>query len=152
MLLSYTAWDLQEENGAMDIDRLEELKQKLAHESDLSKIWLFYMDHFADHQEFTDLGEPARSNYLSTVILKNCQHMFGKSTKVTDFFLISIAKYKFFHGPLNVEGRIGGMIYFKDIKTGLIAVSSGFPATDEVKYARFSEAFRLSDPRGFDRN
>jgi hypothetical protein len=42
----------------MKIERLQELKVKLTQEKDLSKIWLFYMDHFADYSEFTDLGAP----------------------------------------------------------------------------------------------
>ena len=81
----------------MKIERLEELKQKLASEKDFSKIWNFYMDHFADHPEFTDLGEPASNKYLNTVIPKTCQQMFGNKIKITNFLLIKIAKYKFFH-------------------------------------------------------
>ncbi|MEH1836434.1 MAG: hypothetical protein V7L29_31375 [Nostoc sp.] len=52
----------------MNIDRLHELKQKLTNDTDLSDIWLFYMDHFADWQEFTDMGEPAYNEYLDTSI------------------------------------------------------------------------------------
>jgi hypothetical protein len=33
----------------MNIKRLQELKQKLTDEADLSNIWLFYMDNFADN-------------------------------------------------------------------------------------------------------
>jgi hypothetical protein len=46
----------------MNIKRLKELKDKLKHESDLSKIWLFYMDHFADHEAFMELGQPAEND------------------------------------------------------------------------------------------
>ncbi|MEH2269267.1 MAG: hypothetical protein V7K68_12665 [Nostoc sp.] len=45
----------------MNIDQLQELKRKLTNDADLSDIWLFYMDHFADLPEFTDLGEPVGS-------------------------------------------------------------------------------------------
>jgi hypothetical protein len=48
----------------MKIKRLKELKQRMVREKDLSKIWLFYMDNFADHAEFTDLGEPIQNDYL----------------------------------------------------------------------------------------
>jgi hypothetical protein len=37
----------------MKIKQLQELKLKLTQEKDLSKIWLFYMDHFVDYPEFT---------------------------------------------------------------------------------------------------
>ncbi|MBN3899478.1 MULTISPECIES: hypothetical protein [unclassified Nostoc] len=134
----------------MKIDRLQELKQKLTHEADLSHIWSFYMDHFADQPEFTDLGEPLYNEYLDAILHKTCQQMFGRAIKITGFFLIYIPNYRLFHGPFQVEGRIGGMIYFEDIKTGLLAVSADYPATDAVKYSRFSEIIQLSAPNGND--
>ncbi|GAA6618523.1 hypothetical protein [Scytonema sp. NUACC26] len=133
----------------MKIDRLQELKQKLTNEAELSEIWTFYMDHFADHPEFTDLGKPAQNEYLNSVIHKTCQQMFGKAIKITNFFLIYIPEYRLFHGPFQVERRIGGVIYFEDLKTGLLAVSADYPPTDAVKYSRFSEVMRLS---GLNRN
>jgi hypothetical protein len=123
----------------MNIDQFQELRQKLTSEPDLSNIWLFYMDHFADHAEFTDLGEPAYNEYLDGVIPKTCEQMFGRIVKITDFLLIYIAEYGLFHGPFQVERRIGGVIYFEDLKIGLIAVSADYPPTDAVKYSRFSE-------------
>ncbi len=136
----------------MKIHRLHELKQKLTNEADLSDIWLFYMDNFADHPKFTDLGEPAYNEYLNTVLQKTCEQMFGKAIKITDFLLIYIAKYRFFHGPFQIQGRIGGVIYFEDIKIGLVAVSADYPPTDVVKYSRFSEIIQLSGPNRNDQN
>jgi hypothetical protein len=136
----------------MKIDRLQELKQKLTNEADLSDIWLFFMDHFADHPEFTELGEPAYNEYLDAVVHKTCQQMFGRAIKITGFFLIYIAKYQLFHGAFQVEGRIGGVIYFEDTKVGLLAVSADYPPTDAVKYSRFSEIIQLSAPQGNEYN
>ncbi len=136
----------------MKIERLEELKQILTSEKDLSKIWDFYMDHFADHPEFTDLGNPAKNKYLDTVVRKTCQEMFGNKIKITNSLLIKIAKYKFFHGPFQVDGRIGGVIYFEDINIGLLAVSADSSNNGMVKYSRFSEMARLSEPKGFSLN
>lgn len=136
----------------MNIDRWQELKQKLTVEPDLSDIWLFYMDHFADHPEFTELGEPLYNEYLDSVIQKTCQQMFGRAIRITDFLPIYIAQYGFFHAPFQVERRIGGVIYFEDIKIGLIAVSADYPPTDEVKYSRFSEVLRLPTPNRSDLN
>ncbi|MEA5567815.1 hypothetical protein [Anabaena sp. UHCC 0399] len=127
----------------MNINRLQELKQKLTSEADLSKIWSFYMDNFADHLEFTELGEPSDNEYLYTVIHKTCEQIFGKAVKITDFLPIYITEYGFFHAPFQAERRIGGVIYFEDIKIGLIAVSADYPPTDEVKYSRFSEVLQL---------
>ncbi|MBO3464016.1 hypothetical protein G7B40_022920 [Aetokthonos hydrillicola Thurmond2011] len=136
----------------MKINRLQELKQKLTNEADLSDIWSFYMDHFADHPEFTDLGEPAYNEYLDAVVHKTCQQIFGKAIKIANFLLIYIPKYRLFHGPFQVNGRIGGVIYFEDIKIGLLAVSADNPPTDAVKYSRFSEIIQLSAPNRNDLN
>ena len=136
----------------MKIERLQELKQKLTNEADLSQIWLFYMDHFADHPEFTELGEPANNEYLDAILDKNIEQMFGRAITISNFFLIYIAKYQFFHGSFQVKGRIGGVIYFQDIKIGLLAVSAEFPPTDAVKYSRFSELIQLSAPNRYDLN
>jgi hypothetical protein len=136
----------------MNINRLQELKQKLTNEADLSKIWLFFMDHFADHAEFTELGEPTHSQYLEAVLPQSCQQIFGRAITITHFFLIYIAEYQFFHGPLQVEGCIGGVIYFEDIKMGLLAISADASTPDVVKYLRFSELVGPSDPNPYDLN
>jgi len=39
---------------------------------------------------------------------------------------------------LQVDRRIGGVIYFEDVKVGLVAVSATFPPTDLVRYTRFA--------------
>jgi hypothetical protein len=130
----------------MNIDQFQELKQKLTLEADLSAIWSFYMDHFADAPEFIELGEPKYNEYLDTVIHKTCEQIFGRVIKITGFLPIYIAQYSFFHAPFWAEGRIGGVIYFEDIKVGLIAVSADYPPTDEVKYSRFSEVMQLPTP------
>ncbi len=110
------------------------------------------MDHFADHQEFTDLGEPAQNAYLDAVLHRTCQQMFGKGIQIKKFFLISIPEYQFFHGPFDVKGRIGGVIFFKDLKIGLLAVSKDFPPTEAVNYLRFSEPVGFSAPNRYDLN
>ncbi|MDH6060391.1 hypothetical protein NWP17_08055 [Chrysosporum bergii ANA360D] len=127
----------------MKIERLQELKQKLTHEGDFSHIWSFYMDHFADHREFTQMGKPSYNEYLNAILQKTCHQMFGRPVNITRFLLIYIPEYGLFHGPFQAEGRMGGLIYFDDIKIGLIAVSADYPPTDEVKYSRFSEMIQL---------
>jgi len=82
----------------MNIDRLQSLKQKLTNDADLSDIWLFYMDHFADWPENTSLGEPAHNEYLDAILQKTCQQMFGRAIKISNFLLIYIARYHLFHG------------------------------------------------------
>jgi hypothetical protein len=135
----------------MNLDRLQELKQKLMQETDFSEIWSFYMDEFADRSEFTDIGEPIANSFLEAVIPKICQKMFAREIAVTHLLIISLAEHQFFHAPFLVEGRIGGVIYFADVNMGLLAVSADVPPTDQVKYSRFSRPF-MQTPEPYDRN
>ncbi len=122
----------------MKLTQLQQLKQKLLKAADLSEIWLFYMDNFADVPDFIEVGEPKQNDFLEAAVPQICQQMFGRKTKVTNLLLIYIAEYQFFHAPFHADNRIGGLIYFEDINTGLLAVSAEFPPTDVVKYSRFS--------------
>ncbi|WP_017326389.1 hypothetical protein [Synechococcus sp. PCC 7336] len=135
----------------MKIERLQELKQKLIREPNLAKIWSFYMDHFADFQEFTDLGEPTDSPFLEAVIPQVCEQIFGRKMRISGLLTIYIAEHQFFHSPLFAEGRPGGVIYFEEAKVGMLAVSAEFPPTADVLYSRFSESFRMNVPKGYAR-
>nr|ADO19090.1 hypothetical protein Nfla_4204 [Nostoc flagelliforme str. Sunitezuoqi] len=95
---------------------MQELHLKLTNDADLSDIWLFYMDHFADLPEFTDMGEPAYNEYLDAVLQKTCQQMFDRAIKISDFLLIYIAPYHLFHGAFQIERRIGGCNLFRGYK------------------------------------
>jgi hypothetical protein len=121
----------------MNINLLQKLKQKLQQEPKLADIWEFYMDHFADHQEFTDMGTPLRDEVLDAALINCCKEMYaGKADKiVVEFMSIYLAKQRFFHGPVEIDGRYGGMFYFEDIKTGMVAIPGEDPM---VNYSRFS--------------
>jgi hypothetical protein len=148
----------------MDLNRLHDLKEKLVNGKNFSEIWHFYMDHFADHQEFVELGEPAQSKRVEAAIAAACQKMlsippkkgFGdpaklNTPKIAKFFLIKIPEYQLFHGPVQVGKRMGGMFYFEDIKTGLLAVPSQ-ANIEEIQYSRFSEPFPLTGANPNDYN
>jgi hypothetical protein len=120
----------------MKLEKLSQLKEKLQKETDLSKIWLYYMDEFGDRPEFIDVGEPVRQDFLLTVITQVCQQIFGKPTNIDDILTIYIKEYQFYHAPFIANKHIGGVIFFEDINTGLIAVTS---ATSKLaKYSRFT--------------
>ena len=89
----------------MDLNRLEQLKQKLSQEKNLSSVWSFYLDNFADHKEFTDLGKPTKNRTVEAVVTQICQKMYGKKAAVTDLLLIRLADYQFIHGPFIKIGR-----------------------------------------------
>jgi hypothetical protein len=125
----------------VNINLLQKLKQKLRQEPILADIWLFYMDHFTAHAEFAKMGEPLRSEQLEAALVNTCRQMFENKGELlmAEFMSIYLAKYRFFHGSIKIEGRYGGMFYFEDIKMGLLAIPGEPPM---VKYSRFS----ISEP------
>jgi hypothetical protein len=129
----------------MNSDRWRELKQKLTDEADLSEIWSYYMDHFADHPKFTRMGSRVADPYLDAVKLSICQHLFGATT-IGDALTICIAQQRFYHGPFMVGGRIGGIIYDENTKTGLLAVSADASNDGMMQYSRFSKPIELPPP------
>ncbi len=133
----------------MNADRFKQLKQKMSKEKDLSKVWYYYMDHFSDHAAFTEMGQPERNPYVEGAIREIFKQMFGKKVPSVNLLLIHIPEYNFFHGPLQAQGRMGGVIYSDDIKIGVIAMSSS--SSDEVQYSRFSSPIEISYGEG-DRN
>jgi hypothetical protein len=120
----------------MKLEKLSQLKEKLQKETDLSKIWLYYMDEFGDRPEFSNIGEPVRQDFLLTVIAQVCQQIFGKPTNIDGILTIYIEEYQFYHAPFIANKHIGGIIFFEDINTGLIAVTSA--ASNLAKYSRFT--------------
>ena len=124
----------------MNLELLEQLKQKLDHEKKLSSVWSFYMDYFAAHREFTDLGEPTDNSLVEAVVIQVGQQLFGGDDTVSDLLLIRIADHQFLHGAFVIGGRMGGVIYFEDKQMGLVAVAERSPSK-EVKYSRFSGQF-----------
>jgi hypothetical protein len=120
----------------MKLKKLYKLKEKLQKETDLSKIWSYYMDEFGDIPAFSDIGEPVRQDSLLAVITQVCQQIFGKPTNIDDILTIYIKEYQFYHAPFMAGNHIGGVIFFEDINTGLIAVTSA--GSNLAKYSRFT--------------
>lgn len=130
----------------MNLKNLLKLKEKLQKEKDLGVIYAYYMDEFSDREEFTDVGEPSENKVLMQAIAQICRHLFGNTVIIDDMLAIHIPEYNFFHAPFFVNNHIGGVIYFEDIQTGLLAVTA---KDGMVKYSRFTGAAKTDK---FDRN
>jgi hypothetical protein len=133
----------------MDLARLKELKHALLHEEELSRVWRFFMDHFADRPEFAEFGEPARHAFVEAVLTQVGQQLFGRDGAISGLLLRWNEEHQFLHGGFSMGSRTGGVIFFGDIQTGMLAVPEGYPSIN-VKYARFSGApmpkHRIGEP------
>jgi hypothetical protein len=128
----------------MNFKKFQELKRRLVEGTNFSETWEFYMDHFTDSPKFIEMGQPVHCEELNEIVRATCQEMFNKSAKVDTSIVIHIPESKFFHGPIQVGKRMGGMMFFEDIEMGMIAVSAEYPPTPETKYSRFTIKLRMS--------
>jgi hypothetical protein len=119
----------------INFERLDNLKLMLSREKNLADIWSYFMTHFADHWEFTDIGEPIRHPLLEKIILVVNKQLFNET--VENVLLIHLSNFNFFHGVFTVGNRTGGIIYFEETQKGMIAVSEN-PPSKQVKYSRFT--------------
>jgi hypothetical protein len=121
----------------MDLSLLATLKEKLLTAKDFSEVAEYFFDHFGDHPEFMNLGEPAEDGFLDAVLAEVAAQLFGRSAVVNDIRLIRLPEDGFIHGGFNVEGKFGNVIYFEGLHRGLVAIAWSF-SPPETKYARFS--------------
>jgi hypothetical protein len=119
----------------INFERLDNLKLMLSREEDLATIWSYFMTHLADHEAFTDIGEPIRHPLVEKIIIIINQQLFDETVK--NLLLISLPNFKFLHGVFTVGNRTGGVIYFEEIQKGMVAVSEN-PPSQLVKYSRFT--------------
>lgn len=121
----------------MDLTRMQELKRKLLHDSQLPPVWVYFLDHFGEKEEFRVLGEPINHPFVEAVISEVGRQLFGPKHSVHNLILKRIDDQHFVHGGFTIGSHIGGVFYFEDEQMGLVMVAER-PPSIEVKYARFS--------------
>lgn len=136
----------------MALNRFQVLKHKVINEPDLAQVWLYYMNNFVDDPAFIDLGNKTRDSFLEGVIPQICQQMFSKKERVSPLMLITISAHSFTHGGVEVGGRLGNLIYFKDLQKGVLAVPNKLTEKREVNYARFSNPLLGRSPVDYNQN
>ncbi len=136
----------------MELTRLQELKQRLLHDTQLPPIWSFFLDHLGENSEFIALGQRLEHAFLSAVVAQVARTAFPEPRVATDLLLARIPGQAFIHGGFFLAGRPGGLLYFEDIEVGLL-VATDLPPSIEVKYARFStQPLRKAGPSQPSRN
>lgn len=136
----------------MALNRFQVLKHKISEEPDLARVWLYFMDKFVDDPEFVHLGDETRDQFLEGVVPQVCGQMFTKKDRVGPLQLILIPAHSFIHGPVAVGGRLGSVIYFKDLQKGVLAVPNKRSEKPEVNYARFSNPLLGRSPVDYNQN
>ena len=116
------------------IDRLKELMLKSA---DLTEPIDYFLQHVITDAEIVRASQPAAAAMLLHVILELVERHCGQEVFVLAPFFLHAAVYQFWHGGCHLGGYVTHLLYFDDVKTGMLSiVRSQDPGG--VDYLRFS--------------
>jgi hypothetical protein len=121
----------------MDLTLLATLKDKLVTATEFDDVFRYFLDHFGENPKFIALGERSHDPFLVAVIEQIASQIFGKRVPLDNLLLTRLPDHNFTHGGVILNSHLANVLYFDDIRMGLVAVLMGFP-TGEMKYARFS--------------
>src|SRR5947209_4498044 len=107
----------------MDLSLLATLKKKLLTAREFSEVAAYFLDHFGDKPEFIHLGEGTTDPFLEAVLAQVAGQLFQRSVVVHDIRLIRLPDHGFIHGGFTMEGKLGTLIYFEDVRVGLIVIA-----------------------------
>ncbi|MCP5104146.1 MAG: hypothetical protein GY950_12240 [bacterium] len=113
------------------MDELEEILQ--TEEDDFNNIFQKFMT-LVDSPKFRDMGKRKKNKLLETVIKKAVSDI--DMPDVQGIRINFIRKYNFYHGSFLAGGMPGIVIYFGDIKMGLITIPRNLKG--ENSFFRFS--------------
>jgi hypothetical protein len=121
----------------MDLTLLATLKDKLIHARNFTKVWEYFMDHFGEDPDFIALGDATHDPFLEAVLSHVAKGLFGRQVSSADFLLTRLPEHQFLHGGGTLNGRLANVLYFEDIRMGLLAVVTSVQPS-ETKMVRFS--------------
>jgi len=116
---------------------LPELKRKLREEKQFSETWRYFLDHFAENEEFLTLGHPVEHDFLGAVVAQIAAQLYGPNVEVAGVRVIRLDEEEFVHGAMFVGGRPGGLFFFENDNVGLACVCDG-PPTNNNHFARIT--------------
>lgn len=124
----------------LDLQKLEDLKEKMQLEEDFGVIWKFFFDHFGENPEFMALGERAGETmhfFLEPILEGICKQVVNREVMVAQFILTEIRERNFYHGPCLTDVGIAVVFYFDDLKMGMFSLTPAL-GSGLVHYGRFS--------------
>lgn len=124
----------------MDLQKLEDLKAMVQTDEDFGLVWRYFFDHFGENPEFATTGKPANETvqmYLEPILQDICEQMVKRQVMISQLILSELPGHNFYHGPCMTDAGIAVILYFDDVKMGLMSLTPGLGA-GTVQYARFT--------------
>jgi hypothetical protein len=106
----------------MCLDNVPELKEKLKTEQDLSQVWDFFFDNFAESDEFLDLGTPGSHPKLEAILGAVGSIVFGREVSVRQLLVIRVPQVSLSHGTCFLSGCMTSFFYFDNLDLGMLAL------------------------------
>lgn len=113
------------------------LKEKILGAENFNEPWEYFFDHFSENPAFMNMGEKTQSSLLQSILEEVGERLFRQKVKVTDMMLTEIPQHNFVHGACFVQGRLASVLFFKDIKVGMLSIL-GSAQSHEVSMIRFT--------------
>jgi hypothetical protein len=135
--------------------RVNELRDRLVTERDLTKLWHSFMD-LTQVQEFQLAQRPCRDDVLIRRMGEVAAAVARQlpENKIVALTLFEVPPHDLYHGPLTLTRGLGNVFYFKSLDCGLFAMpnpSSTHPS-HRWTMARFSIGRMLTRAAGASSN
>ena len=105
---------------------VNELKERLVVERDLTKLWHSFMD-MTQLKEFQESQRPCKDQALYSrigeIAGKIVSQLPIKGAAIVALF--EVPPYDLIHGPLTLSTGLGNIFYFRGIDAGLMAIPNG---------------------------
>ena len=116
-------------------EEIEKLQDMLETEEDFGAIFQQFM-LLVDSPKFMNMGKRKKNKFLETIVNKTLSDIgIGEMMGIR---ITYIRSFSFYHGSFITEMMPGNVIYFADIKMGLITVPRDFQGN--TSYFRFTGA------------
>jgi len=114
---------------------IEKLKEMLETEEDFGAIFQQFMV-LVDSPKFMNMGKRKKSKFLETIVNKTLSDI--DMGEIMGIRITYIRSFSFYHGSFITKMMPGTVIYFTNIKMGLITVPRDFQGN--TSYFRFTGA------------
>lgn len=121
----------------MDLEKLQSLKDMVMTAKDLADPWNYFFDHFSDSPSFMSQGKTVKNApKLAGIIEGVGSQLLSRKARVKALRLTSLREHSFVHGACQISKRLTTVIYFTDVKMGLLAVQD---PSGQTFFIRFTE-------------
>ncbi len=105
---------------------IEELKNVLTTGDDFGEIFNFFFEHLVETPDFMDTGKVVKNNLIKQNILVIAkERLKTDKPEITGLLLRKIKGTHLIHGPFFLNGLMGMVFFFDDIKMGLFSLLTG---------------------------